>query len=518
MTKTFEIFPAIGIARVGTSDEFFIGPELDVPLDLKRRDAAGNLLRQAARFRIFECERDDEGKLVNATEVTLADATIEWSVHLVNRKAAAKRFNRQQGQSERRNNATGDDAADQALIIDAKRRTIGNPGDVVALEGEFQGTSVPLGRLEMRPADNGRLCVIGSDGKSKSVPADRPIGNFADNDAWCDSMSDGPVTARVTRGEESAEATPAWVIVAPPDHAPEIANIITMHDTLFDLAVTREEIEEPPVIFFDRHVRPILDRAMSMQWVNKQARLGYDDDQSGGHAQDGPGDFADALDRLGDPTRPNGPRNGIFRLLRDPETLTFPAPVNERKQMPRLHDDEQSGDVLPLTRQQYRALKLWAAGTFQTTNVAEPVEEPLPEALTRVALESCAGGPFFPGIEAGRIMRDATRYMDGEPFRLSHAQLVPGEITARNAVPWQADFLACAWDRGERLGWWPAQRPDDVLTSAAGEPLRWIRGLQGSFLSMVNHWHRLGFVKKIDADLFLEQDRDETLDENGSVT
>ena len=92
MATTFEIFPAIGIARVGSSQLHFIGPEPDVPLNLRRRDAARNLLRQAARFRVYQCDRDAQGNLLNATEVTAAVGHVEWTVHLVNRKAAAQSF------------------------------------------------------------------------------------------------------------------------------------------------------------------------------------------------------------------------------------------------------------------------------------------------------------------------------------------------------------------------------------------------------------------------------------------
>jgi hypothetical protein len=52
------IHPAIGIARVGGSEEFIIGPE--VPGQLRPapgpngfKDESGQLLRQAARFRIY---------------------------------------------------------------------------------------------------------------------------------------------------------------------------------------------------------------------------------------------------------------------------------------------------------------------------------------------------------------------------------------------------------------------------------------------------------------------------------
>ena len=61
----YEIHPAIGIARVGSSrldsDEgFFIGPEPGGSPPAHYRDSAGDLKRQAARFRVFACRRDDQ--------------------------------------------------------------------------------------------------------------------------------------------------------------------------------------------------------------------------------------------------------------------------------------------------------------------------------------------------------------------------------------------------------------------------------------------------------------------------
>jgi hypothetical protein len=75
---TYEIHPAIGIARVGSShadsDEgFFIGPEPGQLPPANYRDPNGYLKRQAARFRIFACQRDDRGRLLEADELTLAD-------------------------------------------------------------------------------------------------------------------------------------------------------------------------------------------------------------------------------------------------------------------------------------------------------------------------------------------------------------------------------------------------------------------------------------------------------------
>lgn len=123
-TNIFRIHPAIGIARVGNSEEFYIGPEtmagmpgknpgdpmggLPIKSDQETatitsndlRDSSGKLKRQAARFKIFGYT-DDEVKgypngggteikvgstiSINGTNKTVKD--ILWQVHLANKKA-----------------------------------------------------------------------------------------------------------------------------------------------------------------------------------------------------------------------------------------------------------------------------------------------------------------------------------------------------------------------------------------------------------------------------------------------
>jgi L-lysine epsilon oxidase-like protein len=109
-------------------------------------------------------------------------------------------------------------------------------------------------------------------------------------------------------------------------------------------------------------------------------------------------------------------------------------------------------------------------------------------------------------------MRDTTIYMDGEPFRLSHDVLKPGELTQSMAVPWQADFFACAWEDNFGRGWWPAQRPDDVLMERPPHTSKpWIRGIN-SMHDMIRDWDKLGLVVKQTApdggEIFVETERD----------
>src|SRR5262249_43661183 len=127
MAKTYEIYPSIGIARLGRSQDFFFGPEPDgqfrPPITTtpatgkpqRLRDASGELRPQAARFRVFEVERQGSA-IVSAREIQVAEADISWQVQVINRKGAAPRFvdkttgHRNTDPAQRRNNAKNTDS------------------------------------------------------------------------------------------------------------------------------------------------------------------------------------------------------------------------------------------------------------------------------------------------------------------------------------------------------------------------------------------------------------------------
>jgi hypothetical protein len=529
----YEIHPAIGIARVGSSglgsdDGSFLGPEPGVAPPAKYRDPAGDLKRQAARFRIFACHRDRRGRLLDAIELTLAAVKrLTWTVHLANRKGvAARQYGTRRGL---RNNATGRDEEDQAFIIDPGARSISAPGERAEFDtGRFQSTCVPLGEIAMDC--EGRLIVLGGHGRSGSDPIQPRLefqnGHFADNDHWYDDTSDGPVAATIELADGIVVTTPAWVVVGPPDFAPGIENLVTLYDLLFDLGVKRGILtgpaDSPGGVSFTRHVKPILDRALGYRWVNRAAALGYGNNGTG-HAAGGAGDFSKMWAALADPSPASlRLRTSLFSRLRNPDPRAGRPEVSEFDLVPRLSDVEwvRSGadNVLPLTTTQYRIMHAWASGDF-IDDLGRPADfnELLPDALTRVALQACVGAALYPGVEVnGYIMHFPERFMADEPFRIAHDAVRPGEVTQYNAVPWQADFLYCSWEemRGHslrRLGWWPAQRPDDVFAQVgAGEMVPWARGLGIDFQEMIDHWDRLGFVtdQGSDATFFAEQERD----------
>jgi hypothetical protein len=504
-TTALEIHPAIGISRVGSSEDYLLGPEPGLPIDSDRRDSTPNKLlkRQAARFRVFSCTREANGSIVAFTELTPDKATITWTVHLVNRKAAAPKFlngnSVNTDHTLRRNHATGDDTntIDKKLIIDGGINTItGASQPKKAFHGSFQGHDVPLG--EISTDADGRLIVVGGFGTSQTfVPNNAIGGEFADNDGWHDDTSDGPVSATVHFFDGSPDRQvdkPAWVISCQPDFAPGIGNIVTLYDAMIDQAIQRNVLPMPTFKpAFDRDVMPILERALNYQWVNKFNR--------GAHGSLGPGDFTTIPD-LDDPTASSTNRQKIFNLLRDPEALASAPPL---KAMPALLADDYFSDpgdethkrVLALSRPQYRILKEWAAGTFDKSAPPNPVE-PLPDLLTRTALEACVGASFCPGIEAGRKIRDATIYKAGEVFYFDHSILKPGGLTESMALPWQADFSLCRWEgaNSKGRGWWPAQRPDHVLLQPnddTSEMVSWQRGAENPDKLVLN-WDKLGVV------------------------
>jgi L-Lysine epsilon oxidase N-terminal/L-lysine epsilon oxidase C-terminal domain/von Willebrand factor type A domain len=448
MATTYKIHLAIGIARVGNSPgEFFVGPERigerpEPPGGFK--DAQCRVKRQAARFRIYA--HHDDGTV---EEITDAEADITWTVHLVNSKAA----------NPGRNNT--ESAAD--LTIDPGARTLNGPNQGQLFDNgviRFSGapvTTVPLG--EIRSDDENHLLVLGGFGKSASPPGSG-FEDFWGNDDWYDDVSDGPVTATVRI--RATNATPpvvgAWVIVAPPKFAPHQDSVITLYDRLLQVMATAGHVTAPTTTSYTQDVYPILQRARDTKWV---------EDVFGAHS-------------WADPVISNAQRQAIFARLSQPS--------GGASDMPDLNGSDNR-----LTQIQYDHMTRWKDNNYTNDWVSVPAPQAAttPDGLDRAALEACVGGAFFPGIEAGgldaasRPIVNATNY--SEAFRLNHAVVQPGGITHTMALPWQADFMACADN------WWPVPRPNDVIPQGQSSSVKWARTLSG-FGDMVDKWHTLGFV------------------------
>jgi hypothetical protein len=488
-----KIHPAIGIARIGNSpDGFFIGPE--VPGVFKRpsggyKDSSGRIKRQAARFRVFGY--DSKGKVVR--EITSTEAAIKWTVHLANRKAAWRRFEGLKRKAPFRN--AGIVSRDR-LVIDPGERVLSGANQRGLFDtGSFLRVKVPLG--EMRTDNVGRLLVLGGFGNSAS-PSKAKLPEFANNDGWYDDISDGPVQATVVlKGiEQSFTAVGSWVICPPPDFAPAITNVITLYDTLYQVAVDKGWKKPSKRPSFSNDVYPILSRALSMKWVNQLKKM--DDADMPSTAPMAAHGHEDAMWRkIIPPPGSHATRSFIFGKLRDPK-LAHNVESEDDSDMPMLWSDYYAdGKSQPLTRVQYEIMKRWKNGDFISDwNSRSTPSGISPKGLDRSALEACVGAAFYPGIEASWMLRDVFAFV--EPFRLDQSKLKPGDVTKQMALPWQADFTDCAQDQegDQNLAWWPGQRPDDVYPEAGGGQVPWTRDLVNSKEDMIKNWYRLGFVVK----------------------
>jgi hypothetical protein len=518
---TYEVHPAIGIARVGSSQQVFPAPEPDctqpqydgpgpVPKPSRTqpppayRDNQNLLMRQATRFRVFKVTRDAQTQAITACEEVRAGsgAAIGWSVHLANRKAAADCFVQpKKGRRAKRNPNPG--VPRDKLVIDAGEQSpLGNDvNSARTLQGKFKG-NIPVTLGQVWTDGEGRLMVAGGYGKSAS-PDNTALDddNFADNDGWYDDVSDGPV--RITSLKINGVPVPAnrlrhaWLIVAPFDFAPEIDSFITLYDVARQATIGRWAqlpARDPAATNFWRDIVPVLERTRRYRWVNAWALIA---EGQGRHTQ---WRSAAGITDLGDKTSASGTtwREALFAHLPDPND---PLDHNKRKRdahMPRLHDhDDKAGSVLLMTPLQYRHFENWAGGLFNATQA--PETEFLCESMDRIALQACSGGPFYPGIEAPRIMQDGNTYE--APLRIDRT-LAPGSITAGLAIPWQADFYACQMEKD--MMWWPASRPDHVFLAEPTVPVDeqmeydvrpWAIGVQ-NVNAMVASWHQLGIVKK----------------------
>ena len=506
------IHPAIGIARIGNSDEFFIGPEVPhatAPPQGGYRDAEGRLKRQGARFRIYGY--DSQGNVVG--ELTSSNAEIEWSAHVANKKAAWYDFDVALDLPEAinvrsaRRNAAIQDKERKNLIIDPGTRSISganqrsSPFDT----GEFLGNKVYLG--ELLTDESGRLIFLGGKGKSESPLPGYSLVTFANNPGWHDDTSDGPVSATVAINGRSLPVDSAWVVTAPPNYSPDLVTPQTMHDVISD-ALAGSLLPRRQKPSFTHDILPLLRQFNEAQWVNKGFFVQF--------GWSGPNDFLrpDLLVKLATPPKgkdddPFGEvRRQIFYSFRDPSSSTF-----EPLKWPPLYGDAFGNFDSPaspragfsVTNTIYKFLEQWMEGNFiadfdpnalRAASIEEIALGDQPASLDKAALHFCMGGPFHPGCEMTWPMRLASMYR--APFRirqrpeghaepdygqfLTQATIMssdgplsasgPGDISKWMAVPWQTDTASC------RSGYpgtefpedsfiptfWPSRVPNTVLS------------------------------------------------------
>ena len=362
LSTSYRVHPGIGMARVGDSPtDFYISPETPAGLPIAC-DASGNttvgkdgrekttssfkdskcrIKRQAARFQIFVYDDENpEGRPLKKGEMIYGPGSqgklvdIEWTVYLANKKSVWYQFQELQGEHgyapdhPLRNADITDETERQNLIIDPGPQTVyaaggeGKPTQATFAQGENPGYAQtfppPLSPNsvdtlgEIKTDDELRLLVLGAFGNSGSYKTgfgEPRIEHFANNEGWFDDIADGPVQAKLAYWDEldnqlryvSVEQ-PAWVVVGQPNYVPELLNVITLDEVVYDTAVRhlaydtnlygiapfdkkKVSPDDLPTwrkqnnrynpgyypLFF-KEIWPILVRPQSMEWVT--SRLG----------------------------------------------------------------------------------------------------------------------------------------------------------------------------------------------------------------------------------------------------
>jgi hypothetical protein len=576
----FKIHPAIGIARLGDSQtKFYLSPEQPGQLPIACDDEGralmagdkeqpvtafkdGNqILRQAARFRVFgyQNENDAKGAEIKVGEifnfehesaatgrqiVTGIVFDIEWTVHLANKKASWYQFEETEGmhgyaeQHKLRNPHIVEPDARRQLIIDPGPQTVSyqpkddrhkhfakgkNPGypQNFPPENIRPKPITTLGELNVnRQNDFIRLIVLGGHGNSGSSK-EPVITQYANNDAWFDDVSDGPVTARVkyaylpenikdptnkylkrvitkdggaaktikidrkrinvNLGAEDVDI-PAWVVVGYPRYAPELVDMITMDEAMFDVFVRHFALDAqiygvPP---FDKasnspstaaewnlwpanaqwnpnyypkfyqEIWPILKRPELFGWV-----FDFDHFTGADPHNVGTGGNLDQEALSKPPQQGQDPhkqqRQFIYSILRKPgqenqflsDVISQYNPTYRPRAMPDLFGNNPLSNTAPekflrLTDTQLFVLKQWADGKFvnecqewgaDDPNCLDPFSQP-PQTgieLDRGVLGNVLGGAFCPGGELGWIMLNPAIY--SEPYRIKSTQYQAGALS-----------------------------------------------------------------------------------------
>lgn len=433
-------------------------------------------------------------------------------------------------------------------------------------DGSFAPLYTPNGNIDslgsIQTDQDGRLIVLGGYGRacawyqSNGKPYPIASGQIApgviadlNEDGWFDDAADGPVSAVLLLEDGSVQTVQsAWVVVAPPSFAPQILNVVSLWDDVYDTWVRklglcpeifRNEFQEGYEPCFDTDVYPIFRATALQRWNTNLPQLAID-----------------AHDAVGDIRASDDPAETILAGLayvRDPNNpqLFF----NSTPFMP-LAIGDAGKSFLAVTLTQYFFLKQWNKQRYRQAGAPQPG---FGELLDKVALANCMGGAFGPGLELTFVVRDAELYRSdwretgSGPFRIrarhldygavqpsqpfltvgyvpfhagpgsvSPAPLEPGDLSKFMSLPWHTDFNACATHNADpnprqstTLYWaWPAQRPmqihraKDVRGDILGQQRYAVRGkdtysddlgLIGRFpyedtFNIIVSWTRMGTV------------------------
>lgn len=590
--------------KPGTESEFVTSSEL--------RDADGNLKKQAARFRLYQYnpKGTDSYPSGDGTEIVvgtkLADGRkvkdLIWTVHLANKKAAAynvvnnlginayKGDNVPQRRNPEEHGKINDPGRLNKLMIDPGPRAISGKGkkgvnfdnktvpSAIDKKGKIASykdypvrfpadvndelfePSGPLNTLgEIRTDKKGRLLVLPSTGNAVGQYDEYgvPIQMTGDlnNVGWYDSAADGPVSVTVHFDDGTfEEAFGAWVVCGDPSYAPQIRNVVSVWDDVYDTWV--RELELQPELYrkgkkkddgkynnkyvpsFADDVKPVFVASTLQRWTANLPEMALR-----AHA---------AVDSITDKDDPDKTIMAGLNFLRNPnkDETNIGAPL-----MP-LSLGQAGTSFLTVTKTQYFLLEQWSKNKF-----AKGAGKKLGpgEQLDRASLANCLGGRYVPGIEVSYTVRSPEIYITdwkksgAGPFRIKHHPLdyskakqsepflssgwiplkgmtkglEPGDVSKFMAIPWQTDYNSCSIHQTlintngknesngaeSTLYWsWPSQRPDAVyvaeeVVNNVLPKQRWsIRG-PGTYainpasaatfqdpLDSVKDWHKIGII------------------------
>ncbi len=603
-----KIHPSVGVARLGNSHgQFCLAPDTigGLPFEsdssgnklgpvVKFKDDAGRIRRQGQLFNLYNAEGE---------EITLATrgvSKIEWTVHLANKKAAWYQYSELDGnllfgeqnsyankQTPWRNATVPNEQmpSRQELIVDPGWRKISGANAEIG----FDKTSVPHGYPAQYPTsdpkhgsavttlgdlktdDAGRLIVLGGFGHAGG---DTALTSYGGADTWHDDISDGPVYCTVTYEDGTTESTQAWVVVGSPDFAPEIVNISTLADTMFDVGVRCFDLvpdmckggqyNTEYLANYQRDILPIIRRMSNYQWVSNVQPMMAMTSNIFDFSDNSEANRSNRETYLSYFRHPNAINSGSANqpskdLFQNAETMNFPLmPINSGSNSV---SNDNIVKFLALDTTQYFLLTQWAAGKFESKADFQPY--PVSH-MDTASVGNCVGLPMCPGIEVTWSMQNQAIY--AAPFVIADEKGIdgynetgldpsrdecegggcqPGDLTKRMACPWQADFFQCTIqyvnftnpdenkDNGDPLPpmyysyWWPPQAPWDVITgeltphgqkvsnTIAGQQLNYARGIN-QFSQMVEYWWALAFIRNRNANapgfpFFTETERNNEL-------
>lgn len=498
---TLKISPSVGIARLGNSrGQFCLAPDSIGGLPFEAdpygdqagpiqnfKDDAGQVRRQGQAFKIFQ--QDGTELTLNSPNVK----SIEWTVHLANKKAAWYNYSELNGnllygrdnsysakKVELRNPSKETEAERQALIVDPGPRSIAGCCQTIdfseqTVPGNYSKASFPPKEVQygtpihslgdLKTDSEGRLVVLGGQG---NAGGNEPLISYGGSSSWHDDISDGPVYCTVTLEDGSVHHLKAWVIVGSPDFAPEIVNISTLDDSMLDVAVRKFDLvpemysnrkyNENFIANFERDILPIINRFSRYQWVaNVQSMTAFS---------------SNAFDYSDNSEKNLKNRELYFSYFRQPDDKTNPLTDQPqqtlfRNELPMMPMNSGSNSVsnenvvkfLALNETQYFLFGQWAKGQFE--NNPDYQNYPV-DPKDQASVGNCVGLPMCPGIEVTWSVQNANIYSSAytisdtrgkEGYNTSGLTPLrdecegggcePGDLTKRMACPWQADFFQC---------------------------------------------------------------------------